>query len=138
MKWDMPSQVKKLISIDRKSFSMDVLFKSDFNYLQANESGLTNYQYSRNWVRYWVTPAGYIGSSLVGAGLIIAGGTTLGALIGSGIVAAILGTFIHLLLCQPERNHYLFSKEYDSSSSHRLRDCCGRNSLGYSLCGFGS
>jgi hypothetical protein len=65
--------------------------------VQANESGLTNYQYSRNCVRYWVVPAGYIGSSLVGGGLIIAGGTSTGALIGSGIVAVVLGNKINWL-----------------------------------------
>jgi len=58
--------------------------------VQENESGLTNYTYSRNCVRYWVTPAGYVGSSVIGAGLIISAATRLGALIGSGIIAVLL------------------------------------------------
>lgn len=40
--------------------------------VQDNESGLTNYTYTNPCVRFWVTPAGYIGSSVIGAALIIA------------------------------------------------------------------
>jgi len=58
--------------------------------VQKNESGLTNYTYTRPCVRYWITPAGYLGSSVIGAGLIIAGANKLGSLIASGILAGIL------------------------------------------------
>lgn len=78
--------------------------------VEKTEAGLTNYQYSQPCVRYWVTPAGYIGSCVIGAGLIVSGedfigqiifGTDLqkaasmiGALISSGILAVILGITI--------------------------------------------
>jgi hypothetical protein len=55
-----------------------------------NESGLTNYTYSKECVKFWVTPAGYIGSSVIGAAFIIASSKLLGALICSGILAFIL------------------------------------------------
>jgi len=58
--------------------------------VQENESGLTNFTYTREWVRYFVTPAGYIGSSIVGAALLIASATVLGAIILSAILAAII------------------------------------------------
>jgi len=58
--------------------------------VQDNESGLTNYTYSKECVKFWVTPAGYIGSSLVGAALLIASATLDGSLVCSGVLAVIL------------------------------------------------
>jgi hypothetical protein len=39
--------------------------------VEDNESGLTNYVYTKEWIRYFVTPAGYIGSSVIGCALLI-------------------------------------------------------------------
>jgi len=58
--------------------------------VEDNESGLTNYVYTREWIRFFVTPAGYIGSSIVGCALLISSATVLGALICSGVLAAVL------------------------------------------------
>jgi len=58
--------------------------------VQANESGLTNYTYTKECVRFWVTPAGYIGSSVVGFALIVASATIIGALASAGCIAAIM------------------------------------------------
>jgi len=58
--------------------------------VQDNESGLTNYTYTKECVKFWVTPAGYIGSSVIGAAFIIGSAKLLGALICSGVLAAIL------------------------------------------------
>jgi len=58
--------------------------------VQDNESGLTNYTYTNPCVKFWVTPAGYIGSSIIGAALIIASAKLIGALVCSGVLAAII------------------------------------------------
>jgi len=58
--------------------------------VQENEGGLTNYTYKKECVRFWVTPAGYIGSSLVGAALLIASAKVIGSLVASGVLAAII------------------------------------------------
>jgi len=58
--------------------------------VEENESGLTRYEYSRECVKYWVSPAGYIGSSLIGAALLISSAILLGALICLGVLAGIV------------------------------------------------
>jgi len=58
--------------------------------VQENEGGLTNFTYKKECVRFWVTPAGYIGSSLVGAALLIASAKVIGALVACGVLAAII------------------------------------------------
>jgi len=58
--------------------------------VQENEGGLTNFTYKKECVRFWVTPAGYIGSSLVGAALLIASAKIIGALVATGVLAAVI------------------------------------------------
>jgi len=58
--------------------------------VEDNESGLTNYVYTKEWIRYFVTPAGYIGSSLIGCALLISSAKLTGALVCSGVLAGIL------------------------------------------------
>jgi len=58
--------------------------------VQENEGGLTNYTYTKQCVRFWVTPAGYIGSSIVGAALLIASAKVIGSLVASGVLAAVI------------------------------------------------
>jgi FtsH-binding integral membrane protein len=58
--------------------------------VQENEGGLTNFTYKKECVRFWVTPAGYIGSSIVGAALLISSAKVLGSLIASGVLAAVI------------------------------------------------
>lgn len=58
--------------------------------VEENESGLTNYTYDRPYVVYWVTPAGYIGSSVIGAGLVMCGAGVLSSLVACIVLAVVL------------------------------------------------